>query len=69
MVTVAVGAALLATEQTWQVIDRYGWPTWLFWLLIIVMLGVSVLNTALRMIRGEPTPASGALRANEDSRP
>lgn len=51
--TVAVGAFLLAVEQTWQVIDRYRWPVWLFWLLIVVMLGASVLNTALRMIHDE----------------
>jgi hypothetical protein len=47
--TVALGAGLLAAEQTWQVIERQDWPTWLFWILIIVMLGTSVLNTALRM--------------------
>jgi hypothetical protein len=51
--TVAVGAFLLAVEQTWQVIERYRWPVWLFWLLIVVMLGASVLNTALRMIHDE----------------
>jgi hypothetical protein len=50
--TVALGAALLAAEQTWQVINRQHWPAWLFWILIIVMLSVSVLNTALRMTRG-----------------
>jgi hypothetical protein len=47
--TVAIGATLLAIDQTWQVIDRYHRPMWLFWLLIAVMLGSSVLNTALRM--------------------
>jgi len=51
--TVAVGAFLLAVEQTWQVVERYRWPVWLFWLLIVVMLGASVLNTALRMIHDE----------------
>jgi hypothetical protein len=50
--TVALGAALLAAEQSWQVVDRQHWPGWLFWILIIVMLGVSVLNTAFRMIHG-----------------
>jgi hypothetical protein len=49
--TVAVGAALLAADQTWQLVDRYHWPWWLFWVLIIVMLGGAVLNTTLRMIR------------------
>jgi hypothetical protein len=64
--TVALGAALLATEQTWQVIDRQHWPAWLFWILIIVMLSVSVLNTALRMMHGRAA-GSAALRADEVS--
>jgi hypothetical protein len=63
--TVAVGATLLAAEQTWEVIDRYHWPVWLFWLLAIVMLGVSVLNTALRMSRDERVTGSGLQRADE----
>ena len=58
--TVAIGAALLAAEQTWQLIERHHWPGWLFCPLIIGMLGASVLNTALRMIHdGRPT-GSGA---------
>jgi hypothetical protein len=64
--TVALGAALLAAEQTWQVVDRQHWPAWLFWVLIIVMLGVSVLNTALRMTHGR-TAKSVAQLADEDS--
>ncbi len=26
-----------------------GWPQWLFWLLVVVMLGLSVIDTAVRM--------------------
>ena len=63
--TVALGAALLATEQTWQVVARQHWSAWLFWILIIVMLGVSVLNTALR-IHGR-TAKPTAPRADEDA--
>jgi hypothetical protein len=63
--TVALGAALLAAEQTWQVIERYRWPVWLFWLLLIVMLGASVLNTALRMIPGGRTTGAGEQQADE----
>jgi hypothetical protein len=56
--TVAIGAALLAAEQTWEVIERHHWPGWLFWLLLVVMLGASVLNTAVRMIHdGQPVLA------------
>jgi hypothetical protein len=51
--TVAVGAALLAADQTWQVVERQHWPAWLFWVLAVVMLGASVLNTAIRMARDQ----------------
>jgi uncharacterized integral membrane protein len=57
---VAVGAALLATEQTWHVVTDYHWPTWLLWPLIVVMLGAAVLNTALRMIRDDRADRRGA---------
>ncbi len=67
--TVALGAALLAAEQTWQVIGRYHWSAWLFWLLIIVILGTSVLNTALRMSHDGRTAGPGAQQADEDPPP
>jgi hypothetical protein len=63
--TVSLGAALLAIDETWQLVSRQHWPAWLFWLLIIVMLGVSVLNTALRMIRDEQAPAGDRSTAAE----
>jgi len=65
--TVALGAALLAADQTWQVTERYHWDTWVFWLLLVVMLGVAVLNTAARMIPDERRAGSGARRADEPS--
>jgi len=63
--TVAIGATLLAIDQTWQVIDRYHWPMWLFGLLIAAMLGSSVLNTALRMNHGRRE--TSAAQPAEDS--
>jgi hypothetical protein len=56
--TVAIGATLLAVGETWQVIKHYGWPMWLFWLLVVVMLAVSILNTAVRMISDQRQPVS-----------
>lgn len=65
--TVAAGATLLAAGETWQVVERHGWPAWLFWLLFVVTLALTVLNTAIRMIdvgrprlavEGEPAPAA-----------
>jgi uncharacterized membrane protein YhhN len=53
--TVAAGATLLAAGETWQVVGRHGWPVWLFWLLIVVMLAAAVLNTAVRLISDQRT--------------
>jgi len=65
--TVAAGATLLAAGETWQITKHYGWPAWLFWLLIAIMLTVALLNTAVWMISeeharrsagAEPAPAA-----------
>jgi hypothetical protein len=56
--TVAAGATLLAAEQSWNLTERHRWPRWLFWVLLVVMLGAAVLNTAARMSGGART--SGA---------
>jgi hypothetical protein len=53
--TVAAGATLLALGETWQLVEHYGWPTWLFWLLIVAMLTLALLNTAVRKISDEHT--------------
>jgi hypothetical protein len=57
--TVAVGASLLAAEQSWNLITKYHWPGWLFWVLIAAMLGIAVLNTALRMSRDAQPRGAG----------
>jgi uncharacterized membrane protein YhhN len=65
--TVAAGATLLAAGETWRIVQHYGWPVWLFWLLVVVMLAAAVLNTAVQMISdaharnagaAEPAPAA-----------
>ena len=67
--TVAGGAMLLAADQTWRVAERYDWPLWLFWLLVVLMLGLCVLNTAVRMIRDEQVNAAGAQLADDAAAP
>ncbi len=41
--------------ETWQIVQHYGWPVWLFWLLVVVMLAAAVLNTAVQMISNAHT--------------
>jgi hypothetical protein len=67
--TVAGGATLLAADQTWRVSQHYGWPTWLFWLFAAAMLGASVLNTAVRMIREEHANESAYQPAEDAASP
>jgi len=57
--TVAAGATLLAAGETWQIVQHYGWPVWLFWLLVVVMLAAAVLNTAVQMISNARTRQPG----------
>ena len=38
--TVAAGATLLAAGETWQLVRHYGWPTWTFWALMVICIGI-----------------------------
>ena len=59
----AAGATLLAAGETWQVVRHYDWPTWVFWLLMVVMLSAAVLSTAILMISAAQTRrATGSTR-------
>jgi hypothetical protein len=58
---------VLAAGESWQVTRHYDCSVWVFWLLMVVMLGSRLLNTAVRMIsdhyarpRSGAKPASGA---------
>lgn len=48
--TVALGATLLAIGETWDIVEHYDWPQWVFWVLIVFMMASAVVNTAARMI-------------------
>ena len=61
--TVAAGATLLATGDTWQIVQHYRWPVWLFWLLVTVMLSAAVLNTAVQMTSNAPTRHVGDIES------
>jgi hypothetical protein len=72
--TVAAGATLLAAGETWRVVQYHGWPVWLFWVLVVVMLAAAVLNTAVQMISdartrrpgiAEPAPAADQVAADQ----
>jgi hypothetical protein len=65
---VAAGGLLLAAGETWQITRHYGWPVWLFWLLMVVMAAVSLRNTTVRVIGTQHPrdPAAAESRVRRD---
>lgn len=41
------GGLCIATKETYELVEGYAWPTWLFWVLCAVMLLACVVNTVL----------------------
>jgi hypothetical protein len=48
---VASGAFLIALKETYELVEGHEWPTWVFWVLVVVMAGLATGNTAVRMSR------------------
>ena len=54
--TVALGAFLLAGGETWEIVEHYHWPQWVFWALLVFMTASALVNTALRLGEKPSTP-------------
>ncbi|MEO6117383.1 MAG: hypothetical protein ABIP33_13455 [Pseudolysinimonas sp.] len=50
---VAGGAALLGVKETWELVEAWGWPVWIFWVLVVVCPILCVVNLAARAIQSE----------------
>jgi hypothetical protein len=48
---VAGGAFLIAVTETWMLRESYGWDEWVFWALVVVMIGVCSAFTTYRTHR------------------
>jgi hypothetical protein len=48
---VALGGYLLAVSETWALVADLHWPTWVFWVLIVVIPLVAIGNAVWRTIR------------------
>lgn len=46
---VAAGAFFIAVKETYEVVELYEWPLWLFVALLVVMLAVCAANTVVRI--------------------
>ena len=50
---VGAGAVLIAVKETWELVELFHWPTFLFWLLIVVIAGGCIANAVVRTRRKE----------------
>lgn len=48
-VIVAVGGSLIAAKETWNLVGDFHWPTWVFWILVVVMPLIAVASTLRKM--------------------
>jgi len=48
---VGAGGSLIAAKETWELVEGLEWATWVFWLLVVVMLLISAGHAAARSAR------------------
>ena len=48
---VAAGAFLIALKETYELVEEHHWPTAVFWVLVVVMAALAIVNTAARINR------------------
>jgi hypothetical protein len=56
---VASGAFLIAIKETYELVEGHEWPTWVFWVLVVLMAGVATGNTAVRLSRTQALVGQG----------
>jgi hypothetical protein len=57
---VGLGGFLIATKETWELVEHYEWPAYVFWILAAAMLIVASANAALRLARTRSVLTPGA---------
>jgi hypothetical protein len=63
---VGLGGLLIATKETWELVEHYEWPVYVFWIVVAAMLVIASANANLRLARSRSvlaTPASHSLPA------
>jgi hypothetical protein len=59
---VGLGGFLIATKETWELVEHYEWPEHVFWILVGAMLVLATANAAFRLARTQSiltTPSAG----------
>lgn len=50
---VAAGASFLGVKETWDLVEAWDWPVWVFWMLVVLCPVLCVANLAARAIQSE----------------
>ena len=48
---VGAGGTLIAAKESWELVEHYEWPTYLFWVLVIVAAWLCLANAGYRQYR------------------
>lgn len=57
---VGLGGFLIATKETWELVEHHEWPVWAFWVLVAAMLTLASANATHRLARSHTVLASCA---------
>lgn len=49
---VGLGALLLALQETWDLREHYGWSSWVYWVVVLVMILLCSATTSVLLRRG-----------------
>ena len=66
---VAAGAFFIAVKETYEVVELYAWPAWVFVALLVVLLAGSAANTVFRVRRAHEMVDAKASAAATDPAP
>jgi len=50
---VGAGGLLIATKETYELVEGHEWPTWLFWVILVVMAWAAVGQAAVQNSRAD----------------
>jgi hypothetical protein len=49
-IVVGIGGFLLATKETWELVRDFHWPTWVFWVLLVLAPIIAILSAVRKTI-------------------
>jgi hypothetical protein len=67
-IIVAIGGFLIAVKETWELVEDFHWPQWVFWVLFVVMPIIAIASAVRKTINTYKALNPGAERPPKRSR-